>query len=408
MRRLPRWLRSSLIALVLLVLLAWLGRTYLVSKHAAAQVAAHLEKLSGGPVEIGEVEIGFNGSLIRGVQLFELATSIGLTNPWVVVGEAQTDADLWSLLGGQAGPRRMSLTGAVVTLRLDADGHLLTRLPSLPLHADSEVAVPDIDIQNGELILRQEGRPDLALHNITASLRTRGSELVLEGSFSDPVWGEWTATGSATSASRAASLDVRSRRSLHVTQEMLIALPFVPLKTWKHVQAEGDTEATIRLSAQPDQPLHYHIALTPRSAKVHVTSIDLDGTDAAGTVVIEDKTVHLRDVSGHTADGVMAVESDMDFRQHPYRLNFSVTGRDLEVGHLPQTWKLPPLLSGRVGGMVDLQIRTGDEHTQIQADGQGEIRKPKIGGIPTHAIRMRVTNDGSGFRFQPVPYERTK
>src|SRR5262249_15851422 len=143
--------------------------------------------------------------------------------------------------------------------------------------------------------------------------------------------------------------------SLHVTQPMLSSLPFVPAKTWKHVVAEGDTLAVISLryqdaarngssTSEAERPVHYRIDLTPRSAKVHVTSIDLDGDEAAGQVLIEDKVVRLREVSARAASGAMGLEADMDFRRHPYELNFSVTGREIEVANLPAKWKLPPLL----------------------------------------------------------------
>jgi hypothetical protein len=70
---------------------------------------------------------------------------------------------------------------------------------------------------------------------------------------------------------------------------------------------------------------------------------------------------------------------------------------------LPKKWRLPPLVSGRVGGSVVLDVTTEEGHTQVKADGLGEIRNPRIAGVPARAIRLRVTNDGSGFRFQPVP-----
>jgi hypothetical protein len=398
MRHVSTWLRRALIVLIVLGLAVFAARQYVASRHVANQVAASLETMCGAPVEIGEVDVGFDGSIVRGLKLFETATTVSIAVPWAVVSEIQTDAALWSVLSGETTPRRVTLSGAAVTLQFDAEGHLLTRLPS---GSEARSTLPEIEIEQSQLTLRQEGRPDLVVNNISAALRGPGPRMTFTGTINDPQWGDWTASGNVTWPYETATLELKTTRLVHVTQAMLGSLPFVPAKTWQHVQAEGDTDATIVLASEAGKRLRYRLDLHPQSTKVHVTKIDLDGVEARGHVIVEDEQVHLRDVSGTSANGRIETHSDMDFRNRPYSLAFAIGGRDLEVQGLPRLWGWPALLSGRISGKVDLHVSAEVGHARLTGDGQGEITGVRIAGIPADKLRIRLVNDGSGFRFLP-------
>lgn len=399
MRRICTRLGLTLLVLIVAGLAAVVIARHLVaSRQVADQVAASLETLSGAPVEVGAVDIGVDGSVVRGLKLFETATTVSLAIPWAVVNEVQADTALWSLLSGETTPRKLTLSGAAVTLNFDADGNLLTRLPA---GVEARSALPDIEIHEGQLTLRQEGRPDLVVNNISASLHGPGPQMTFTGTINDPLWGDWTASGTVTWPYQTATLELKTTRLVHVTQAMLSSLPFVPAKTWQHVQAEGDTDATIALNAEGGKPIHYRLDLHPRETRVHVTKIQLDGEHARGQVIIEDEQVHLRDVSGAAAGGRIETQSDMDFRQRPYALAFAVSGGELDVERLPRTWGLPPLLSGHISGTVALNVRAEVGRAQVTGDGHGEITGARFAGLPADRLRLRMVNDGSGFRFLP-------
>jgi hypothetical protein len=73
----------------------------------------------------------------------------------------------------------------------------------------------------------------------------------------------------------------------------------------------------------------------------------------------------------------------------------------LEVQGLPRLWGLPALLSGRISGKVDLHVSAEVGHARLTGDGLGEITGVRIAGIPADKLRIRLVNDGSGFRFLP-------
>ena len=398
MRRTSNWLRLALILTVVAGIGAFAARRYLASQRVAARVTASLETVCGAPVEVGEVDVGFDGCILRGLKLFDTATTVSLAVPWAVVQEAQSDTTLWSILSGPTTPRNVTLTGAAITLQFDAEGNLLTRLP---VGKEARSTLPEIDIQQSQLTLRQEGRPDLMINNINGRLRGPGPQMTFAGTVNDSRFGDWTAAGTVTWPYRSATLELKTTRLVHVTQAMLSALPFVPAKTWQHVQAEGDTQATIVLNAEAGKRLHYRLDLEPRNTKVHVTSIALDGERAQGRVIIEDEQVHLREVTGAAAKGMIDAESDMDFRSRPYALQFAITGRDLDVERLPRSWGLPPLLTGRISGKVDLHVSAEFGKARLAAQGDGELTAARFAGIPAEKLRLRIINEGSGFRFLP-------
>src|SRR5277367_5525907 len=103
-------------------------KIYLGSASAVREAAAKLEAVYGGHVHVGRLEVGWLGTSLEDVQLFEAGPDPA-TAPWATVAEIRTDISIWDLVRGTASPSQLVLTDPVVTLRYDRAGKLLTRFP---------------------------------------------------------------------------------------------------------------------------------------------------------------------------------------------------------------------------------------------------------------------------------------
>jgi len=399
MRHGRRWI---LVAILLIVLgaAAYVGlKHYLMSQNVAEQVAARLEDAFGSRVEVDEADVGVvtSGSTLHNLKLYE-SRAPSAARPWATVQEVDADVNVWSVLRGLAMPRQLMLKGARLAIQLDKNGQLLTRLPAG--HSE-QTRVPDIHLRDAQIRLCQEGRPDLIVEKVNADLRRVGNRLELTGSIREPRWGEWTLSGEAPWPAHSGSIALKAKQPVHVTQEMLSGLPFVPENTWEQVQAEGKTPVEITLRLDPDESaVHYRVVLNPRQTKVHVGSIDLNAEDAAGEVIIEDGMVQLQGVVGKTADGEIKVNSEMDFRGEASMLHFDVDVENLDVRQLPPQWRLPREIEGRLTGKADLQITVADGQVQFAGGGQGTIREARIGGAPAAPLRLKLHPEGDGYRWE--------
>jgi hypothetical protein len=397
-----RTLRILLIVLVVLVVAGFAARAYLRSSRVAAQVATTLQSLYGGPVQVGTAEIGLRGSSVGGLQLFEADTAA--RSPWLTAASVDTDISLWDVVRGHAVPHRVTVGGAAVTLRFDKDGHLLTRLPT-PGARDSDTSeeVPEIELRDGQLKLQQEGRPDLVVRAADVRLRPEGKRLVLTGLADEAAWGRCELRGGFDRDANKVDLILQTEQPVRVTQPMLSALPFIPASVWEEVQLDGVTPARLSLHYDvANRSVSYRVDLAPHGTRVSVPVVRLQATNASGEVVVEDNLVRLRKVQGEAFDGKLRTEANLDFRRQDARLAFdSVVAEGLNVARLPEAWKLPPRITGRLFGKARLQMTLARDGIKTEGQGHGEIRNARIAGLPTDGPIVLDLRAGDG-RFEFV------
>jgi hypothetical protein len=262
----PGKLHLGLAVLVLLLLLlvgAFVGlRLYLSSNRVAQRVADHLRAILGGTVRVGKAEIGLQGnSTLRNVEVFKDKDD----TPWFRADEIVADLSVLSLLGGEAIPDRIALNKTQLVLRFDADGHLLTHLPTG--HGAAQ-RFPRVHIEQGTITLDQEDRPPMIIQGITADASARGMVFEVGGTVTDPYWGNWTAKGSFDSSQEGptsgdAALELDTPHA-DVTRAKLRGLPFVSKKVWQAVHAEGTTPIRFTLAFNTARKgVHYHFRPEP-------------------------------------------------------------------------------------------------------------------------------------------------
>jgi hypothetical protein len=384
------------VVLSIFVLLGVAGRLYLGSRHFSGLIVSRLEAAYGGPVQVGETDVGFDGTSLHDLQLYETGADDSAL-PWLTVNDVQADLNLWKLLGGQTTPEELTLDGAAIMLTFDQSNHFVTQLPSAREKAQ---VWPKMRLENACLTLRQHYRSDFVLTGLEGDLQQDGNRVIFTGAINDPTWGQWSLEGSLDLQTGATAATLRSK-GLHVTQTMLDQLPFVPASTWKHVQCDGATPVEMTLNYDPlSHRSHYRVVLHPENTQVSVSSIDLDADQASGKVVIEDKIVRLSEVKGKTALGEIWTDADLNYQNEIARLNFDIRVQRLLLSKLPKSWKLPSQVDGRLSGTAKLVVAVVDGKSQPNGDGQGVVSEGRLGGLPVvRPIHIRMYADGKKFHF---------
>src|SRR5205823_14513101 len=125
----------------------------------------------GGPVELDSVHIGlFGDSSLRGLRVYEQGGK-GPHDPYLSVDEVKTDLSAVDVILGAATPGRLDLRGAHVTLRLDREGNLRTRLPTFK--GAEGVEAPRLSLRGGHLTLHRDGRPTMDVRGVDAHVTPR-------------------------------------------------------------------------------------------------------------------------------------------------------------------------------------------------------------------------------------------
>jgi hypothetical protein len=396
-RRSLRYLSGLLLGAGLLLAGA---KMYLSSGRAAEQVASKLNTLLGVPVSVGSVDIGLSGgSAVRGLQVFESEEGRP-EEPWVTVGEIDTQASAFDLMSGGTIPGQLQARDTRLDLRFDPHGHLLTRLPK----PKGGAPIPPVHVEQGQVTLNQEGHPPFVVTGVTADLTGTDGGFHFEGTVSDPTWGDWTAAGDVTSDGTF-QLTLKTPHAV-VTQDKLKALPFVPAKVWKEVELEGITpvDLTVKVSRSPSggSDATYRVEMDPRDTRVVVTSIDLHADQAHGHVVVADERVELRGVHGRASEGALGVDGDLDFHREPSRLQFAIRAEGLQISKLPEAWRMPSFLrfDGRLSGRANLVLTIGGGKVRPEGNGEGEITDARVFGVPVpKPIPIELFAEGDGFRW---------
>ena len=136
---------------------------------------------------------------------------------------------------------------------------VITRLPRRPPHAQQKEseppaifipAIPDLHVQDGCLVFRQDGQPDMVVDHINFDVTNEGDDLVLAGTIAGQPWGIWRVNGRMDHDSQAGTASLATIRPIHLTQRLVDKIRFVSPDVWKQVQVEGDLPA--RLAFQFD------------------------------------------------------------------------------------------------------------------------------------------------------------
>jgi hypothetical protein len=375
------------------------GRWYLSSAHVAHQAAEQLAQMYGGHVEVDHADVGLKSSTLKGVHLYEADSSPGRT-PWMTLGKVRADVSLWELMKGTGSPRHLDVSDAQVLLRFDKNGKLLTRLPSRE-HAGGvgkgTGQVPAIRVEHSQITLDKEGEQPLVVNDFKGSLRPEEDRLEISGEGNSPRWGKLVLNGTVDARTDAADVRLKTAGTVHVTQAMLDALPFIPASVWKDVQAEGDTPVQLKVTYDPEaNKYHYRVDMEPKHTRVVVPAAALHGSDASGKITVEDNVVKLRGIHGKAYRGTLAGDADLDFSGKATHLDLTpLNAHNLDVRLLPESWGLPHELEGRLDATGNVLVTLGQGHVSTTGNARAEIVNARLAGQPVDGpIELDLAPEG--------------
>lgn len=364
--------RFVVIALVVVLVLigsgAMLVRYFTRSARVAGEVTTRLEAIYGGPVRVEGVDVGLSGSTVSGFELFEEGSDVDGSVPWLKVGSLSVDVSLWDLIRGNAMPTKVAVKPATILLRFDREGRLLTRFPASSGGQSDKFdlgSLPAIDIEQGEIVFRKEGQPDVVARNVRARLsREEDGKLTLAGTADSQELGKLVLDGKVDGQSPRAIVTLKTDTKVHVNQAVLDRLPFVPASILEEAQiAEGDLAAELTIQfAWPSRSLHYRLEAVPENTTVSVPALGLAVQGTHGKLIVEDNLVQLRGIRGKAFGGEVEIEGDFDFQGEVSKLTLSrIKGTDLNVGDLPEDWGIPAFARttipmGKFSGSASLEV----------------------------------------------------
>ena len=148
------------LALGLAIVLPMIGLVVWIWVIPAVIVAA-IRQRHEGYVTIAGWWINGSSAGVTGLTLHEQPAPSSPT--WAAVDRVATDLSVGAILRGRFMPRRIVFERASIAYRIGADGKPLTQIP---LRQSGGGEVPELIVRDGELTMRQEGRPEMLVHHL--------------------------------------------------------------------------------------------------------------------------------------------------------------------------------------------------------------------------------------------------
>lgn len=380
---------------------------YLESSRGRTAVAQQLETLIGMPVEVSHVDVGSNSSSVK-FRVMDPALAGRPDAEVLSVESATADVSLTDYLGGRAQPKELSFRGANLTLRIDADGRILTTLPHFATGSNTLGAAPAITFDGGQIRLCQEGKSDFVLSGIHLKLTPRDGALLVSGVIDDPNWGQWLAFGEIDRTSKSGWIELTCDDSPFATERMR-SIPFVSASIWDRVGVDGRGAARVRLAYTPETDFQFDVEVQPRDASFSFPDAGLTLTNTAGTIRARGSKVELIDCRSMAAGGEVALDGCLNFAPDAITAEATVVALRLDVTAVPTSWNLPREFGGRLSGTAELVLRidTAGRIDSSGSRGRGRIEGARIGGFPT-AFDLQLQPDRNGLRLNEVSPQPTR
>lgn len=406
-RRYVRWGLYVLGGLLALVVVARVGLGIYLSTSAGKEfVSRKMSAQIGMPVQVTNVRLGLMTSTI-GMRVFDPAAPDPATSEVLDVENAKADVSVFQIATGNINVRRVDLNGVALTLYVSADGIVITSLPQMKSggnESSGPTQIPDIYLTGGQLVIRQDGRPEFALRNLSAVVKPGGDVVKLTGTIDDPLWSKWTLTGDISRTAKTGQIELTTDDG-PLTMDRLGSIPFVPPVVWKHVRPNGRGAAALKLWTDADVDVHYSVDLKPDAAALTLPDASVTLEKVTGLISVTGAKVTLTGTKAELAGGALAVDGDFDFGPEPMLVNLKVAAEKLDLKKLPAEWGLPKDIDGKLRGKAELSLKVYDDG-RIEPRGGGAgaitdviIHLPK-GDLKSDDIPINLQQSGDKYEFK--------
>ncbi|WP_040892356.1 YhdP family protein [Zavarzinella formosa] len=400
-----RYVAGAFALLVLTIVVG--GWAFARSARASKLAADKIEARLGAPVRISHLSLGFASTGVNELRIYEREASPETAEPWVTVREADLDISPVSAIAGRS-PKTITLADAQVRLRFNRAGDLITKLPAP--ESGGGTTLPNVRIVSGELTILQEGHPDSVFHGIDLTIGLDNGNPTVHGTLNDKDWGQCQIEGLLDSTAQVATLSLKSPEPRHITPELLERTPFVNPNAWKAVRLSGNSGLNLDLRVDlATEKLTYKLTMSPTETDISIPNVGLEFKQAHGELVAEGTTLKLNNVRSQFADGTVQVDSEMEFG-HSQKdvLNFKADMANVDVKKLPDRWKIPDEIEGRLRAKLNFSLTIPDSGG-VETDGRGEgvVEQVKFRGVPADPIHLSLKPSVKGgfklMRRAPAP-----
>ena len=156
---------------------------------------------------------------------------------WAAVDRVATDLSFGAILRGRFTPRRIVFERASIVYRIDADGNPLTQIP---LSQSGGGEIPEMIVRDGELAMRQEGRPEMLVRHLDGDAWPRARRAAVRGEGRRSAdWGHPGLDRAVHARLLRLRLPADGRSARRPTRRRPGAFPFVEEKIWEYVDPRG-------------------------------------------------------------------------------------------------------------------------------------------------------------------------
>ncbi|HEV3166262.1 MAG TPA: hypothetical protein VGZ22_19710 [Isosphaeraceae bacterium] len=375
-RKLWRWLWFALLTLLAvgLVIRAWVIPTLIVR-----QIEGRYE----GRATIRDWWLNSHSAGLVGLVLYEDRSA---RSPiWVQADQIEADLSLGQVLRGDVMPRRVVVREPRLAFRIDRNGALLT-LPRFKSSGPTNAPLPDVVIEDAQLVFRQEDRPEMVVSKVDAELTPepggRGG-VRITAKADDPIRGHFDASGALGSSFRTGTFELVGKR-VAASPSSVTSIPFVSESVWKYVLPTGpvDVRLSIELTGDTQQPARIHTVVGFQHTTVEMPSLGLISLDSVGVLTVNGGVVKLDHIHGRILDGPVVLTGLFDFSRSPSRIDLGVDLERVDVSHTPPGWQLGILdATGRLTGHAHLVVALVDSGPDFTRSwGWGDVAEATLQG----------------------------
>ena len=408
-RRYVRWGLYVVGGLLALVVVARVGLgIYLSTSTGKEFVSRKMSAQIGMPVQVTNVRLGLMTSTI-GMRVFDPAAPNPDTSEVLDVANAKADVSVFEIATGNINVKRVDLNGVALTLHVSANGIVITSLPQMKAsgkESGGPTQIPTIHLTGGQLVVRQDGRPEFALRNLSAVVKPEGDVVKLTGAIDDPEWSKWALEGEISRTAKTGQIVLKTDDG-PLTMDRLGSIPFVPPVVWKHVRPNGRGAAALKLWTDADVDVHYSVDLKPAAADLKLLDASATLEKVTGLINVTGAKVTLTGTKAELAGGTLAVDGDLDFGPEPMLVNLKVAAEKLDLKKLPPEWGLQKKFDGKLRGKAELSLKVYDDGRIVpRGGGEGAITDVMIhlpkGDIKSDDIPIHLKQVGNKYEFKEV------
>ena len=395
MKRISKVWRRTLIAVAAVVVLiaafAYWGVSAIISRQLQARY--------GGRVTFSGWQLGTSSASLSRLALGE--TNAPDSPVWAEAERVETDLSIGGIARGRVAPKKIILFSPRITFRVGPSGEVLTRPPLKGEAGASDV--PSVEVRSGRVTIKQEGRPEMVVEPVRATLSPGDGGEILNAVAESDVWGKWTATGKFASGFGSGAIALRSDAPVSIDAAKTAMLPFVPAVVWEHVRPRGPAQVAIDVTtgANPSVVTRGEFL----GATLDLPTLGLIAEAATGRMTIRGAKVTIDGAKGRALGGEIAAQGTLDFGVDPPKFDIMLELKNVDVTKTPKSWQLDEAgITGRLTGTAHLRIvLTKDGADLTGSEGSAVVEDAVLSGVAVKSLKLGMKADVGDLQYEARP-----